>query len=57
MLDHLVQQQSLALSDFDLFWVFGFDLFWVFGMVALASIPLVLLMRRSVSQNGAVAVH
>jgi DHA2 family multidrug resistance protein len=49
MLDRLVQQHSLALSYF--------DLFWVFGVAALASIPLVLLMRRSVAEKGAVAVH
>ena len=38
-------QQALALAYF--------DCFWAFGMLALALIPLVLFMRRSVAENGA----
>ncbi len=44
-----LQQQALSLAYF--------DLFWLFALMAFAVIPLVLLMRRSVSEKGAAARH
>jgi DHA2 family multidrug resistance protein len=40
-----LQQQALSLAYF--------DVFWLFAMLALALVPLVLLMRRSVAAKGA----
>jgi DHA2 family multidrug resistance protein len=40
-----VQEQALSLAYF--------DVFWVFAVVALALVPLVLFMRRSVAEKGA----
>ncbi len=45
MLADLRQQQSASLSYF--------DCFWVFAVLALALVPLVFLMRRSVAEKGA----
>jgi DHA2 family multidrug resistance protein len=43
--DDLRQQQALALSYF--------DVFWVFAVVAVVLIGFALLMRRSVAEKGA----
>jgi DHA2 family multidrug resistance protein len=44
-----VQQQAQSLAYF--------DLFFLFSMAAFAVVPLVLLMKRSVSEKGAVSMH
>jgi DHA2 family multidrug resistance protein len=44
-----VQAQAQALAYY--------DLYWLFTVMALSIIPLVFLMRRSVAEGGAVAVH
>ncbi|HUA52123.1 MAG TPA: hypothetical protein VMB81_08160, partial [Candidatus Sulfotelmatobacter sp.] len=44
-LDQLRQQQAAALSYF--------DVFWLLAVVALALVPVVLAMKRSVAQKGA----
>ena len=43
-LDNLRQQQAVSLAYFD-------D-FWLFGVLALALVPLVLIMKRSVAEKG-----
>jgi MFS transporter, DHA2 family, multidrug resistance protein len=43
-LENLRQQQSASLAYFD-------D-FWLFGVLALALVPLVLLMKRSIAEKG-----
>jgi DHA2 family multidrug resistance protein len=43
-IDNLRQQQSAAMAYL--------DAFWLFGMLSLALIPLTLLMKRSVAEEG-----
>jgi DHA2 family multidrug resistance protein len=49
MMYQVVQQQAMALSYF--------DLFWLFAMLSFAVIPLVFFMKRSVSDGGNIAAH
>ncbi len=49
MLDGVVNQQASAMSYL--------DLFWLFAMLSFAVIPLVLFMKKSVSEGGALAAH
>ena len=49
MMYQIVQQQAAAASYL--------DVFWLFSMLSFAVIPLVLLMKRSVSDGGSMAVH
>ena len=49
MLEGTVTQQAAAMAYF--------DLFWLYAVLALAMIPLIFLMKRSVSEGGALAVH
>ncbi|MDR3634742.1 MAG: DHA2 family efflux MFS transporter permease subunit [Isosphaeraceae bacterium] len=49
MMYQVVQQQAAAVSYL--------DVFWVFGVLSFAVIPLVLLMKRSASDGGSIAVH
>jgi DHA2 family multidrug resistance protein len=45
MLDNLRQQQALSLAYF--------DVFWLAAMLAVALVPLVFIMKRSVAEKGA----
>jgi MFS transporter, DHA2 family, multidrug resistance protein len=49
MLYNVVQQQAMALSYF--------DVFWLFAMAAFCAAPMVFLMRRSVAEKGAEMHH
>lgn len=49
MMYGMVQREALAMSYF--------DLFWIFGMLSLLCIPLVFLMRRAVAEGGGMAAH
>jgi MFS transporter, DHA2 family, multidrug resistance protein len=49
MMYQFVQQQAAAISYL--------DMFWLFSMLSFAVIPLVLLMKRSASDGGSIAVH